>query len=60
LLFSPEDAGGSPVTLYELFMDQGEVNTPFAKVSGYSTSGGNTASLLSYTLTSQTDGIVLE
>jgi hypothetical protein len=39
-------------------MDQGDINTPFTKVSGYSTAGGNTASLLSYTLTPQTDGIV--
>ena len=35
------------------------MNTAFAKVNGYSTAGGNTASLLSYTLTNLVDGIVI-
>lgn len=55
--FSSSDEGGSPVTSYELFMDQGDVNTPFAIVNGYSTAGGNQASLLQYSLTEAIDGI---
>lgn len=40
-------------------MDQGDLNTQFAKVNGYSNAGGSTASLLQYTLTNTIEGIVL-
>ena len=31
----PQDTGGAVVTLYELFVDDGEINTSFTKVSTY-------------------------
>lgn len=53
-LHESEDYGGSVVTQYELWMDQGETNSAFALVPGYDTTGF----VLTHTVTFALDGIV--
>jgi hypothetical protein len=38
-MFETKDFGGSTVTEYELWLDQGEINSPFTKLDSYDTTG---------------------
>jgi hypothetical protein len=58
-MFAPIETGGSDVTAYELYMDQGSINSVFSKVESYGLQGGNNASLLRYSVEEATDGLVV-
>jgi hypothetical protein len=50
----PQDSGGSPLTKYELFMNDGnDANDPATPITSY------TDNALTYTLTAATEGMVL-
>jgi len=57
-MFAPADSGGADILEYELFVNGGEINTGFTKVTTYSDAGGDSASLLTHTLTADDDGLV--
>ena len=40
-------------------MDQGDLNTPFSKVTSYGNAGGQSASILTHTLTHLNDGLII-
>jgi len=50
-MYTPDSTGGTDINSYELFIDGGEVNTPFTEVTSYTSAGGSNASLLIHTLT---------
>lgn len=56
-LYAPESTGGDDVTKYELYMDEGSLNTPFSLVQSYQTAGGDQASLLQHTLSVSADSL---
>jgi len=58
-MFAPLETGGSDVTAYELYMDQGEINSVFSKVDSYGLAGGNNASLLRYSVEAARDGLIM-
>lgn len=45
-MFAPEQTGGDDVIAYELWRDDGFVNSDFIKVQTYADAGGDQASLL--------------
>ena len=57
-MFAPLNTGGSDVEIYELYMDQGTLNSPFSKVESYAAAGGNDASLLTHTIEATEDNLV--
>ena len=52
-MFETEDFGGSTVTAYELWLDQGAINSSFAKLDSYDTTGF----IFTHTATFAVDGI---
>jgi hypothetical protein len=57
-LHTPLSTGGSPITSYQLYIDEGELNSDFSEVVSYTQNGGATANLLVHTLTVATDNLV--
>ena len=48
---------GDDATSYELYMDQGEVNSVFSEVVTYSLAGGSDATALTHQITTLDDGL---
>jgi hypothetical protein len=57
-VFAPLDNGGDDVISFELQIDEGQVNSAFSDVASFATAGGDSASLLEWTLTQASDGLV--
>ena len=57
-MHAPDNTGGAAITSYQLFMDQGELNSPFTEVTSYTNNGGANALLLIHTLTVAQNSLV--
>jgi hypothetical protein len=57
-MFAPLITGGSDVLAYELYIDQGTINSAFSKVESYGLVGGDDASLLLSTIDAVVDSLV--
>lgn len=56
-MFAPKSTGGDNIISYELWRDN-RLNTNFAKVDSYAAAGGDSASLLVWSLTVSEDLLV--
>lgn len=57
-MFAPEDTGGDDVISYELWRDDGTINSAFSNIQSFAAAGGSTANLLEHTLSVAQDGLI--
>jgi hypothetical protein len=58
-MYAPEDTGGDDVIQYELYRNEGTLNSAFQKVQTYADAGGDNASLLTHSLTVADDSLIV-
>jgi len=58
-VFAPDETGGDDVISYELWRDEGLINSAFSSIQSFAAAGGSAANLLEHTVSVAQDGLII-